>query len=424
MLNNHPEAIALILPAGFLTAAFPNLRSHDLLNAKLVEKLWQRITNKPAIWQNLINHYYPYLPPQNQNTYQTEPKEMFITEFKRIYAFFKNHYAKHLTIKKLLPASLCGDIEKIEKSEISDPAKEQLYIFSAANGHLLGLNKLNVAVKSYAFLLAAQNGYSPACQMILTQADKQISAEHKGLALGIAAQNGYLDAVQTLLTLAGKQILPKHKARALHWAADYDYFEVVLFMLTQTGKQNWAVNKGLALQWAALRDYPELVQTLLIQSGQEISAKYKGLALRTAAQKQHFNVVQSLLTLAGPEISAWHKCHALLNAVRKSHLDMESFLSERIGHEPLFFAVMAAIKLVRICKFYTWQIATLVKNTLASKELFSPMTKPPKMQPFQFPPTTIQEMPKNTAGRKEESTTNGMNVTRDETVKIKRIKLR
>ncbi len=426
MLNNQPGSVIHSLPA----ESFPQ----DLLTSKLIEERWQSVSNEPAIWQNLINQHFPYLSQQNQSLYQTEPKTLFIKKFQRLDSIIKNH-PEYTAIKQYLFASLRGEIEKIEKSEIGDKAKEQLYIYTAANGHLAGLNKLNEEAKGEALKLAAKKGHLNIIEFLLTQAGQQIPDGHKAEALRWSAIKGHHQVVQVLLIKAGQLISTEHKGMMLRLAAANGHHEATRVFLTIAGQQISAEHKGVALLWAAEHGHVEVAQTVLTLAGQEISDKDKGQALMYAAHSGHHEVAQAVLNLAGSQISAEDMCKALKYAAREGHQNIVFLLLEREGHQLPMSAVIQALGFFPACKFYASLTAKAIGNVWASLVPSTPVEQPPlppvTTEPLtlqsELPPPTLEEVPTNNAKRKQgsssESTNNEMN-TDDESLGIKRAKFR
>ncbi len=349
MLNNQPSSAIHTLAA--------ESHTQDLLSTKLIEELWESVNNEPpATWQHLINQHFPYLPLLYQRRYQVVPKALFIEEFQFINSIIQER-PEYTVIKSYLFASLRGDIEKIEKSKICDKVKELLYIYAAANGHVKGLSKLDPVSKGEALKLAAENGFLPACQMILTDVHQQISAENKELALQYAANMEHHEVVQALLAHSGQKSSAEFVGLLLRDVAKNGYHEVVQALLTHAGQQISAEDKGRALINAA-NGHHEVVQALLAHAGQEISVELKCSAIICATDNKHFDivktlltqvdkgetlqwvvrirefdVVQALLTLAGQEISAEDKGQALVWTAYSGHLECVQALLTQPGQQ-------------------------------------------------------------------------------------------
>ncbi len=429
MLDNQFPVHINTLPREILALIFSYLSPRDLLNKALVRRLWQSVSNDPALWLNLTHQHFPYLRKKYAGLNKAySPKALFIEEYQRINASIK-YRNEYKSMKPLLLSSLRGDIEKIEESALTDEAKEKLYILASTNGHRRALGKLNSNGKGLAFLTAAEYGYLPAIEMILSQGDQEVEARYKRDALRDAAAYGHHDVVQLLLTQSGQEISVEDKSEVLRIAAAYGHHDVVQLLLTQSGQEISAEDKGLALQLAARESHLNMVQVLLTEAGQEISihykgsalmlsaqngylnmvqtlltqvgqqisdykgcalrnaahnghvsvvqilltqagqeilAKDKGLALKLAASEGHLGVVQALLTQADQEISINDKSVALIFAAKGKHLDTVSFLLERCRQELLFVALIGALGFMRACKFYTASALEHVYHKLMS----------------------------------------------------------
>ena len=374
MRNNQLASHISILPDELLAHLFSYLNPRDLLNAEQVATLWRGISHEPAIWRNLINQYFPYLHQQKQSSPPVLPKELFIQEFQRVNESINRH-PECASIKPYLFAGLSGDVGKIKQSDISDNAKEQLYIFAAANGHQKGLDELkntDIAINK-ALRLAVKNGHFKAFQMIITQAKQHISAEYKGMSLEIAAKDGQLKIVQTLLNLIGEPISAAYKGQALQRAAEKGRLKIVQFLLTRAGQQIPDEYKGWASNAAAQNGHLSVAKALLTHTAGHLSVEEslmlywrthigairkvslerlrflhrrvftspslsaehidKGRALKWAAEKGHLEVVQVLSTHAGLQISAEDKGQALQRAAEKGRLKIVQFLLTRAGQQ-------------------------------------------------------------------------------------------
>ncbi len=72
------------LPRDVLQVIFSHLEPQVLLNAELVSKLWQAVSNRPVLWRNLINQYFPFLKEQTVQQYNSDPKALFVAHYQKI----------------------------------------------------------------------------------------------------------------------------------------------------------------------------------------------------------------------------------------------------------------------------------------------------------------------------------------------------
>lgn len=309
MLDNHFLSNIGVLNRDIFRILLQCLTLCDFLNARLVSRFWQVSSQDAVHWQKRIVQHFPYLLNKTPLV-QTQPKALFFQEIKRIQKEVKKNIPVYTAIKFYLLASLRGEIENISQLSLAQEAKNELYIYGAANGHQAACHHLNAIGKEKALYLAAENGYLCALRTILLNT---FEANVKGKALESAAKNGFLEVVQALLAHENDTISSRVKGEALKAAARNGHLAVLHILLLEKRRGVTNHDIGLALVYAAREGYLEIIQALCQR--QTISAVDKGEALMCAAIAGHVAIVQFLLIQYEDSLSQEAKGRALMSAV-------------------------------------------------------------------------------------------------------------
>lgn len=273
MLSAAPKSIDN-LPVEILQYIFSFLLPQDLTKIASMKKSWLQASNKASLWQEFIRQHFSFLPEPRTSEFATNPKALFITEYKKIIRYYER-YAN--TVKPYILAALRFDVDKF--AGVTKDEKEELNTLAVSNNHTDAISLLDNSGLPYAFFLASMRGSLKPVQIIINKlheimqrrplGKEQIELGKKryliyGHALNIAASKGHGLVVKEIYAQVGRQISTEDKGKAIYAASQNRHRPVVEEIITQaTQSGEFAAVKAAYINYSdALKQMNLLAQNL------------------------------------------------------------------------------------------------------------------------------------------------------------------